>query len=245
MHSRLFTPAQTHIALLNQLHQKGYETEELQKVQETYRLCMRIFNGRYRKNERPFICHAVGAGSAMAEFDGRPALVKASMLHAAYDSGVFPDAKTGSPSLSHRALVREIVGEETEQLVADYPTIEFEEGSPEALAQMEIPDCQRDIMLMKVAHEIDDIASGGIFFCSKFGPEHQTRLEACRAIATALENTKLADAFTAYIGEINQFEWVSTIARDPKSFGYRLAPNWKTYLRLRRHARKGKHVRIV
>ena len=100
----------------------------------------------------------------MAEFDGRPALVKASMLHAVYDSGVFPDAKTGGAIPSHRALVKEIVGEETEQLIADYPTIEFEEGSPETLSQIEIPDHQRDIMLMKVTHEIDDIASGGIFF---------------------------------------------------------------------------------
>ena len=181
----------------------------------------------------------------MAEFDGRPALVKASMLHAACDSGVFPDAKTGRAIPSHRALVKEIVGEETEQLIADYPTIEFEEGSPEALSQIEIPDHQRDIMLMKVTHEIDYIASGGIFICSKFGPEHQTRLESYRAIAIALENTKLADAFTAYINEINQFGRVAAIARDPKSFGYRLAPNWKTYLRLRRHARKGKHVRMV
>ena len=49
------------------------------------------------------------------------------MLHAASHSGVFPDAKTGVDIPSHRALAKEIVGEEIEQLMAGYA---FEGSNP-------------------------------------------------------------------------------------------------------------------
>ena len=125
--------------------------------------------------------------------------------------------------------------------------VDSEKTSPGSNPVAFVPSEQIEILLFAhaiyIARSAISIRSP-LFFYSKFGHEHQTRIEACRAIAIALENTKLTDAFTAYINEINQFGWVAAIARDPKSLGYRLAPNWKTYLRLRRHARKGRYVRI-
>src|SRR5262245_40948208 len=134
----LFSPAQTNTALYCQLHERGHSTADLISVQRAYRLSCKLFNGRYRKTERAFICHAVGTASALAQFDCRMELIVAAMLHAAYDSGQFPDGRCGL-SPAHRHWLADQIGETIEQVVADYNHFEFDTGEPEALVARDLP----------------------------------------------------------------------------------------------------------
>ena len=126
-----FFARQTNTGLYVQLHDAGYTREDLKVVQNAYRLACRLFSGRYRKTERAFICHAVGAASSAARFDGRLSHVLAAMLHAAYDSGQFPDGRIGGTFPRHRKWLTARVGAEVESILYRYSSFDFERGAPE------------------------------------------------------------------------------------------------------------------
>lgn len=64
----LFAPRQTNTGLFVQLHERGFGVADIKRVQHLHSLAAQLFTGRYRKTERPFLCHAVGAASAAAAF---------------------------------------------------------------------------------------------------------------------------------------------------------------------------------
>ena len=240
--ANLFFPAQTNTALYCQLHALGHSTEALARAQHCYRVCCKLFNGRYRKTERAFICHAVGAGSATAQFDRRVELVLAAMLHAAYDSGQYFDGKFG-PSEAHRRWLASQVGDNVEQIVAAYNAFDFETGRPESLVVKGVPAEERDLLLMKLAHEVDDIADGGLAFAPKYGRSIAERVGACAALARSLGQEGLAVTLEGHGQRYADVAWMSVLESSTLE-GFRIAPNLRSYLRLRRENRRGKSVEV-
>jgi len=231
-------PAQTNTALYVQLHEAGHPTGDLLRVQAAYRLAVRLFNGRYRKTERAFLCHAVGAASSVAHFERDLDFIIAAMLHAAYDSGQFPDGRFGKASAAHRALVRSVVGERAEGLVFRYPELDFDTGAPERLAAAELPDGIEDVLFLALAHEIDDLADLGLAIAPKHGASIEGRLAACAALARRIDREPLALALEAQASLYSDAKWVAAL-RSPRTRGFRIAPNLGAYLRLRRARRDG------
>ncbi len=240
--ANLFFPAQTNTAFYCQLHALGHSTETLLRAQLCYRVCCKLFNGRYRKTERAFICHAVGAGSATAHFDRRVDLILAAMLHAAYDSGHYPDGKFG-PSEAHRRWLASQVGDNVEKIVAAYNAFKFESGRPESLAADGVAAGQRDLLLMALAHEVDDIADGGLAFAPKYGRSIAERVSACAALARSLGQEELAITLEGHGQRYANVAWMSVLESSTLE-GFRIAPNLRSYWRLRSENRRGKSVEV-
>jgi (p)ppGpp synthase/HD superfamily hydrolase len=214
----------------------------LVRAQHCYRVCCRLLNGRYRKTERAFICHAVGAGSATAHFDRRVDLILAAMLHAAYDSGHYPDGRFG-PTVAHRRWLAEQVGDNVEEIIAAYNEFKFESGRPESLAADGVAAGQRDLLLMALAHEVDDIADGGLAFAPKYGRSIAERVGACAALARSLGQEELAVTLEGHGQRYADVAWMSVLESSTLE-GFRIAPNLRSYWRLRSENRRGKSVEV-
>lgn len=238
-----FKPVQTNTALYCQLHEAGHPMENILRTQKAYRICRHLINGRYRKTERAFICHAIGAASSMAWFDPRIELTLAAMLHASYDSGLFPDGHFG-PSETHRKWLAREIGADVETLVFDYNGFSFGQGRPEILIEQGISASERLSLLIALAHEIDDIADGGLVFAPKYGSDASGRLSACRILSDLLGYPQLGETFAAYQELLPRQQWAAALTDTTSSTGCLIIPNWRSYLRLRRHARRGPQVRI-
>ena len=231
--SQQIAPAQTNTGLYLQLHAHGHPTADILRVQTAYRLAIRLFNGRYRKTERPFVCHAVGAASSVAHFERDVDFIVAAMLHAAYDSGQFPDGRFGKASEPHRALLRATVGERAEDLVFRYPKLDFDTGAPERLVAGPLPEGMDDILFLALAHEIDDLADFGLAIAPKYGASITSRLEACALLARRIGRDALAEALEAQALLYGDTEWVAAL-RSERGHGFRVVPNVRAYIRLRR-----------
>ena len=243
MVSKQIVLAQTNTALYVQLHGLGHPTSDILRVQAAYRLALRLFNGRYRRTERAFICHAIGAASSVAHFERDVDFVIAAMLHAAYDSGQFPDGRFGKANEAHRALLRSVVGERAEGLVFRYPTLDFDTGAPERMAKEPLPQGMDDILFLALAHEIDDLSDIGLAIAPKYGSSIASRLAACALLARRIDRELLAQALEAHAPVYGDTEWAEAL-RSEGTHGFRIAPNLGAYLRLRRARRRGEAVDV-
>lgn len=242
--NELFLPRQTNTALYVQLHEEGYDAEDIVRVQKAYHLCCLMFNGRYRKTGRPFVCHAVGAASSAAHFDRNVDYVLAAMFHAAYDSGQYPDGKSSRRTEAHRLWLEERIGRRAEQLAGRLAKLTFEKGEPEQLAEKDIPRGDEDIYFLVLAHEVDDLADGGLAFAPKYGASIETRVKACALLARRLGRQDLANTFDAYGKRYEAMGWISALS-EPRFEGFRVAPNLRQYIKLRRANWRGESVEVL
>lgn len=241
--SQPIIPRQTINALYVQLHESGHSTSDLLRIQRGYRLVCIMFNGRYRKNERPFICHAVGAASSVAHVDRRVEVILAAMLHAAFDSGQFPDGRNGGHSDAHKTWLADQVGADVADLAARYDRFRLEHSDLKRLADDWSPDGDEDIVLLRLAHEIDDLADGGLAFAPKYGNSIAGRAEACTILAHRIGQPRMAEAILRLAAEFEAISWADEL-RPAQLRGYRVAPSFRAYLRLRRAHRRGDSVKI-
>jgi hypothetical protein len=238
-----FLPAQTNTGLLVQMHDAGFADRALAGVQKAYRLACRLFNGRYRKTERAFICHAVGTGSSVARFDDRLVLILAGMLHAAYHSGQFPDGRIGRASRSHRAWLRSHVGAEVESVVFRYHQFSFDLGKPEGCLEGGLDDADGDLLLIALAHEVDDLADVGLRFAPKYGRSLESRVEACAALAERILKPDLAQTLRAHGRLYADTDWVVDL-ESQTLHGYLIVPNVMAYLGHRIDHLRRRFVRV-
>lgn len=241
--SDLFSPSQTNTGLYIQLHANGFSTADIVRVQDAYLLCCLMFNGRYRKTGRPFICHAVGAASSVVHFDRDVTNVLAGMFHAAYDSGEFPDGKSSKRTAAHKAWLVQHLGAEVEELVASVSAMVLDTGDPERLAAGDILEKDEVPLFVALAHEIDDLADGGLAFAPKYGKSVATRVTACAELARRLGREELASVFESYGEAYKELDWTEQL-RKPSEQGFRIAPNLRTYIKLRRAELRGQRVMI-
>lgn len=239
MNAELFRPRQTNTGLYVQLHEAGFSAADLAATQRAYRLASRLFNGKYRKTERVFICHAVGAASSAARFDSRFAFVVAAMLHAAYDSGQFPDGRIGGPSSSHRAWLAAQVGPEVEAILYRYQDFGFDRGGPEQYVRNGFAEGDRDLMFISLAHEVDDLLDLGLRFASKYGESIESRVDACVTLAEKIDKPELAATLRAHGRLYGDCAWADDL-KSTTLHGYQIVPNLTAYLRHRfNHLRGG------
>ena len=240
----LFVPSQTNTALYMQLHEAGHPVADILRVQKAYRVACAMFNGRYRKTGRPFICHAVGAASAVAHFDNSIDLVLAAMFHAAYDSAQYPDGKSSRRSDAHRKWLEQKIGPVAEGLVGRLIGMKFDTGDPERLVADGVPAGDEDLLFLVLAHELDDLADGGLAFAPKYGQSLRSRIAACAILARRLGRENLAATIEGYAGRYEDMAWAAPL-QETKLEGFRIAPNLRTYLKLRRANLRGDSVEVL
>lgn len=240
----LFVPRQTNTALYMQLYELGHPVADILRVQNAYRVGCAMFNGRYRKTARPFICHAVGAASSVAHFDRNLDLVIAGMFHAAYDSAQYPDGRSSRRSDTHRKWLQQKLGPTVENLVARVDAMKFDTGDPERLVTEGVPAGDEDILFLRLAHEVDDMADGGMAFAPKYGQSIEARIEACAILARRLGRESLATTIETY-GSLYQTQAWAAALQDAKLKGFRIAPNLRTYIKLRWEHWRGGSVEVL
>jgi hypothetical protein len=238
-----FTPRQTNIALYVQLHEAGYSNDELLEVRHVYRLACKLFNGRYRKTEKAFICHVVGAASSVAHFDGNRELTLAALLHAAYDGGLFPDGRIGGATPAHRAWLLGEVRAEVEELVFRYASFDFEKLAPERILANGAQEFDPECLLLALTHEVDDLADCGLAFAPKYGAEVHARVAACAELAMQIGKPALAETLRKHATNYQDLSWLNGLQSQTLQ-GYHIATNLRGYARLRRHHFRGSHVEL-
>lgn len=238
-----FFALQTNTGFYVQLHHSGFTPEDIRDVRNGYRLACRLFNGRYRKTERAFICHAVGAASSVARFDKRLSYVLAAMLHAAYDSGQFPDGRIGGVTPSHRKWITSRVGAEVEAILFRYSSFDFERDAPERYCSEGFKEEDTDLLFIALAHEVDDMADAGLRFAPKYGQSIASRVEACANLAEQIGKPELAATLTAHGRLYHDLDWVEDL-KSTTLHGFQIVPNAMAYFRHRFNHLRKKFVKL-
>jgi hypothetical protein len=165
--------AQTNIQLLNQLHRANYTADDLHLVRTAYELAMRLFCGQFRASGKTFIAHLVGTASVLGSLRVGAALIAAGLLHAAYQSGDFgerasgvTDAKRGRLKASIADQTDARVAVEVEAYVFRYQC--FSWGS-QFISNYHrdirtLSSLDREVLLMRLANELDDYLDLGILY---------------------------------------------------------------------------------
>lgn len=161
--------AQTNIQLYNQLRYLHYSETELEKTQEAYNLAIRLFSGQFRPNGKVFISHLVGTASILAAQNAPLTLIIAGLLHATYIHGRFTDPRRGITA-GKRHKIRSVVGAETEDLIARYTDLQWNNNSIVALLKDvdSLDATQRDVVMIRLANELEDhLDRGRLFGCKR------------------------------------------------------------------------------
>lgn len=192
----MYLYAQTNIQLYEQLKNSRYTEADIERIHNTYNLAVELFAGRFRANGKSFLAHLVGTASILSANDAAPIVVTAGLLHAAYPQGSFLDPRPGMRS-TKRSRVRTAVGPEVENLVAKYATFSWNRSSISSLlAQAEFLDAtQRDLVLLRLANELEDHLDLGMAYCQKTKSylADERGLASLHALAKTLGFTGLAD----------------------------------------------------
>jgi (p)ppGpp synthase/HD superfamily hydrolase len=234
--------AQTNLQLYAQLRESGYAEAAIAETRRAYGLAVRLFAGRFRASEKPFVDHLVGTASVLVSIHARQALILAALLHAAYVQGDFGDGPPGMTP-AHSARLREILGEEAERLVAEYTRFPWNAGEladGEAQAKT-LRDGDRDLILLRLANEVDDLLDQGILYYADAEHRREEALKAAPVwIAWARSlSPDLASALARAIEELRSARVPRALQSDAtKSFDSAVSARpmiWKRALqRLRR-----------
>jgi (p)ppGpp synthase/HD superfamily hydrolase len=195
------TYAQTHLQLLGQLRDGGYDGDDLVVVKRAYTYACELFTGAYRGSGKPFVCHLVGTASVLASLELPATIVVAGLLHAAYQVGDFGAGWLGR-SDDKREQVRRRVGDEIEALIHRYTLHPWETDTPADLAhRLTKGDAvDRDVILIRLANEVDDHLDLGVQYCRN-AAERLIRLRRVQGdmivLARELDQPRLGQALEA------------------------------------------------
>ncbi len=237
-----FSPRQTINGLLIQMHGAGFDQAALKQVVGVHALATAMFNGMHRGTGKPFLCHLVGTASAVAEYDGRLDMILAGLLHAVFDAGVFPDGRAGRPSPRHRQWLTRRVGPQIVDLLERYQRFGFAASDLQRLLSHDVR-WDRDMILLRLCNELDDISDGGLAFAAKRGSSPLESSLDCERLAVGLGVPMLGARIVELARESDTMAWAASLSRGEAS--YRVAPGLRDYLRLRRKRLRGVKVEML
>ena len=197
--------AQTNLQLFNQLHHEGYRAADFEAVVSAHEFMAALMTAQFRASGKTFIAHLVGTASILASLHTASAIVAAALLHAAYSAGDFGDDRLGI-SDAKRARVRSAVGEQVEDYVFRYHNLSWDDQTIGTVADGldRMTPIERDVVLMRLANELEDLLDLGILYCGRqkrsrgSGSERWGRM---MAIARNLGYPGLADELHRTIDE--------------------------------------------
>ena len=186
--------AQTNLQLYEQLMELSWEPADLAGVRQAYELACELFSGRYRPSGKTFVAHVVGTASCVAAVEGRVDLVKAAMLHAAYEQG---DFGLRDRRERRRAVVRSAIGTDAEAIVSTYTALPWSPASIEDLREhlSDQTALIRDVLVVRLANEVDEHLDGGARVADRSGgPLYRDDVvDAITELAVELGHPHLAD----------------------------------------------------
>lgn len=226
-HQPVRTYAQTNIQLFNQLCLNNYSEVDLKYMCDIYELALQLFASRLRGSGKPFLSHLVGTASILATLQAPKNVIAAGLLHAAYIYGEYGTGECGMTD-AKREQVRQVVGSETEQLIADYTTLKWNQCTIP-----KIRDCidllnshSRQVLLMRLANELEDHLDLGVLYCGNAKQRREyirSSLFMCVEMATQLGFSSLATALECAFEECLLVE-LPAVIRGIKNSSFLLQP---------------------
>jgi (p)ppGpp synthase/HD superfamily hydrolase len=158
--------AQTNIQLFNQLRLNNYSETDLRYMCNIYELAMQLFASRLRGSGKPFLSHLVGTASILATLQAPRNVTAAGLLHAAYIYGEYGTDERGITEYK-REQIRQVVGSETEQLIADYTNFTWNQYTiPTIRTRLNtLNHHARQVLLIRLANELEDHLDLGVLYC--------------------------------------------------------------------------------
>jgi hypothetical protein len=199
--------AQTNLQLYNQLVATGWSDADLDRTRAAYALAADLFAGQMRSSGKTFLEHLVGTASATGAVGGRPALVHAALLHAAYTFGEFGAGKR-SAAESKRAAVRAVIGGEAEELIAEYAALGYSANTIQDWLQRAhaLSPHEHDLAVLRLANEVDEHIDLGTRYSDRHGHpmSSDSVFKTMILLAHELDEPALADLMDRIrIGEVD------------------------------------------
>jgi (p)ppGpp synthase/HD superfamily hydrolase len=190
---------------------------------------MCLFAGRFRPSGKTFIAHLVGTASILSSLRVPIEVVAAGLLHAAYIYGDFGDEDRGI-SEAKREQLRGVVGRRIEEYVDRYTIQPWNEKTISAICDSldALSPIDRDVLLMRLANELEDHLDLGILYCGNV-KQRQHYINRSGAILV-----KIAEelGFPTLAADLAQIFRESTLAeipaqlRRPSNSSFTLAPSY-------------------
>ncbi len=210
--------ALTYPQLMNQALSGGVSEEDLIRLRRAYELAEELFDGFYRGQGMPFICHLVRTASILLAEKQPIDVVSAGLLHSAYLIGQFEDGVCGRRTVRHREQLVERVGIKVEGLIADYQALPWKSRFTfEELFRKqdtyEVP--KRHLLAMRLANELEDyldlsMAYRGLFpFRERIKDCGPLVIELARRLGLSLIADGLEEAYAAHMN----FELPQTVTK--------------------------------
>lgn len=158
--------AQTNIQLFNQLRRAQYSEADLGYICNVYQFAVQIFASRFRGSGKPFLSHLVGTASILTSINAPIDVITAGLLHAAYIYGEYGTEERGMTN-AKREQVRQAVGVETEELIADYTALKWNKTTILTICdRLDTFDSkERQVLLIRLANELEDHLDHGVLYC--------------------------------------------------------------------------------
>ncbi len=181
------TFALTYPQLMNQAIDMKLAEEDLFRLRKAYELSERLFDGLYRGQHAPFLCHLVRTASILLAEKMSIETVIAGLLHAAYTVGYFQDQRHGCATPIHRKELQDSIGGEVEVLVFNYNegTWYKKEHLENYLESVKENNSNiKTLVLMHLANELEDYLDYGMAYRGTF--PFRERINAYGSLAVEL-----------------------------------------------------------
>ena len=142
-----------------QARQRGWDETVLSQLHHAYACAEEWFDGFYRGQGQPFICHLVRTASIVLAEEQTVEAVIASLLHSSYALGRFQNRRLEKATEAERPMLQQQVGKEVEQIILDFQ--QFPWYCVEALDQhLELIDTygekEHRLLVIRLANELED-----------------------------------------------------------------------------------------
>ena len=199
--------AQTNLQLYKQLIGEGYSLSDIKRVRDTYGLATRLSSGQFRGCGKTFIAHLVGVASVLTFLRTPVDKIQAGLLHSVYTFGDFGGLPQGFTE-KKRDRLRAAVGREVEELVYAFHQLKWdEEDIGKVLRQdsLEFNDLERSVIVMRLAHEIEEHSDWSFLFDNKFDKtEVLRRMSMITEIAERMQEMRLAECARQLVADVQQ-----------------------------------------
>ena len=137
----------------------------------------------------------MGTASILTAYRAAAPVIVAGLLHAAYEQGDFLPFGERSPE-SCRRTVRQVVDDDAEALITRYAVFPWKAANYHTIFERkpEFAAANRDILIIRVANELEDCLDNGLLYCSERRRKVGIREVAkCIQLANALRLPKLVE----------------------------------------------------
>ncbi len=181
--------ALTYPQLMNQALGQGFDEPSLGRLRAAYDFALKFFDGFYRAQGVPFICHLVRTASIVLAEKQAPEAVMAALLHSAY--------MFGAPA-SRRAQLKQKAGEAVESLVSAYTEFPWRAEKTVQTHLEKLPGYSlqtRQVLVMRLANELEDHLDEAMVYRGVFPYQEwiETRGKTIIELARRMERKELAE----------------------------------------------------